>query len=242
MPRMVEKPVYVRAVFFDAAGTLLRLRRSVGETYRDMAGSHGVRATPEAIGKAFDAVFAAAPPLAFPAASPGTVRRLEKQWWYDVVRLVFEQVGPIERFDEYFESLFRFFSTAAAWELYPEVETVAKVFKERGLILGVISNFDSRIYPILSELGIFKLLDSVHISSREGVSKPDPAIFKKALEAHHLHPGEAVHIGDSMAEDMKGAAAAGLGCIYLNRSRRTVPKETTSIYDLSELIPIIYRL
>jgi putative hydrolase of the HAD superfamily len=229
--------LFVRAVFFDAVGTLFAVRGSVGRIYWEAARDHGVRATPEAIDAAFAEVFPAAPPLAFPSGPPGSVRRLEKQWWREVVHRVFQKVGPLERFDEYFDSVFEAFSRPAAWEAYPETLPVLSALKERGLKLGVISNFDSRIYPLLSELGIFKFLDSVHISSREGTAKPAPGIFLNAVASHGLQPPEAVHVGDGLSEDFRGARGAGLQAVWLDREGRPAEGETPRIGSLEELLP-----
>ena len=226
----------------DAAGTLLRVRGSVGLIYWELAKPHGVQATPEVIEKAFLEVVESSPPLAFPGRQQGSVRRLERQWWYDVVSRVFEKVGGLEHFDEYFESVFKLFSGAGGWELYPETQEVLSTLRDRGLIIGVISNFDSRIYPVFSELGIFKYFDSVHISSHEGTAKPDTAIFKKALSEHALHPLEALHVGDSLKEDIAGAKAAGLRAIYLNREGIFPPSEILTIHALTELLPVVYKL
>jgi putative hydrolase of the HAD superfamily len=239
---MVDQRIYVRAVFFDAVGTLFQVRGSVGRIYYDLARSHGVRSTPEAIDKAFKEVFEKAPPLCFPGIQAGSIRKLEKQWWYGVVSRVFQQVGGIERFDEYFESVFKVFSGSGGWELYPDTERVLSELKKRNLTLGIISNFDSRIYPVLSELGIFRFMDSVHISSHEGAAKPDAGIFTKAVSDHGLHPREALHVGDNFKEDVAGAQTAGLQAIYLNRDGSSFETATHSIHRLSDLLPLVHKL
>jgi putative hydrolase of the HAD superfamily len=239
---VIAKPIYVRAVFFDAAGTLLHVRGSVGKIYWELAKPHGIQSTPDLIEKAFQDVFETSPPPAFPNLQPGLIRKTEKQWWRDVVSRVFHQVGGIERFDEYFEKVFEFFSSSRGWELYPETKQVLGALKDRGLVIGIVSNFDSRIYPVLSELGIFPLIDSVHLSTHEGSAKPDVAIFKKALEAHSLHPKEALHVGDSFKEDIQGALAAGLGAIYVNRQVSREPEYIPTISNLKDLLPLIQRL
>jgi putative hydrolase of the HAD superfamily len=235
----MEQSLFVKAVFFDAVGTLFSVRGSVGRIYWEVARDHGVRATPEAIEAAFAEVFPSAPPLAFPSVQPGSVRRMEKQWWREVVFQVFRKVGPLERFDDYFDSVFDAFSRPSAWEVYPDTLAVLSALKERGLKLGVISNFDSRIYPLLSDLGIFKYLDSVHISSREGTAKPDPAIFLNALSAHGLLPREAVHVGDSLSEDIGGAEGAGLHAVWIDRDGGRLDGEKLRIASLEALLPVV---
>lgn len=227
----------VRAVFFDVVDTLIHVRGSVGRIYWEMARPHGVRSDPEAIDRAFSEVFRSVPPLAFPGAPAGTVRRLEKQWWHAVVRRVFDQIGPLERFDDYFESVFGYFSTPEAWEVYPDTVSVLSALKGRGLILGIISNFDSRIYPLLSGLGLFKWTDSITISSREGTAKPDGRIFSRALSVHDLLPGEALHVGDSIREDVEGARSAGLKALHLCRDPKKSRPGIPAIGSLEEVLP-----
>ena len=231
--------ILVKAVFLDVVGTLIHVRGTVGQIYWEMARSHGVRSSPEAIDRAFGEVFLKAPPLTFPQREAGTTRRLEKQWWYNVVKQVFEKVSPLERFDEYFESVFQAFSDSDAWELYPETLEVLSALKDRGFLICVISNFDSRLYPLLSNLGIFTHIDSVYISSRENAAKPDAKIFENALAQHRLQGTEVVHIGDSLKEDVMGAVGAGLRAIYLNRNGSTQPPEVLAISSLRELLPML---
>ena len=239
---MVTEPIYVKAVFLDAVGTLFRIRGSVGEVYWKLARPYGVRATPEMIDRAFKEVFRDASPLAFPDAQPGIVRRLERQWWYHIVGEVFRKVGGIERFEDYFESVFSFFSGSQGWELYNDTISVLEALKDRGMIIGMISNFDSRIYPVLADLGIFKFFDSVHISSREGVAKPNREIFENAIAAHGLHPNEALHVGDSPEEDVQGAREAGLNAVYLNRNGSGTDQALPSIRNLSDLLSFVHPL
>src|SRR5438477_376748 len=83
----------------------------------------------------FRRYFAAAPPMAFPDASPTQIPTLEKQWWKTLVQDVFSSLGIFPRFEEYFAALFEFFARAEAWKLYPEtIETLAQL-KERNLTL-----------------------------------------------------------------------------------------------------------
>src|SRR6266404_5920304 len=114
----------IKAIFFDAAGTLFTVNGSVGDIYARLAREHGKD-------------FAAAPPMAFPDASPTQIPALEKQWWKTLVQDVFSSLGAFPRFEEYFAALFEFFARAEAWKLYPEtIETLAQL-KERNLTLGV---------------------------------------------------------------------------------------------------------
>ncbi len=239
----MKAPIYVKAIFFDAVGTLFRVRGGVGQLYWEIAKPYGVKASPEAIEGAFRDVFPKAPPLVFSRLQSGLLRRSEKEWWHGVVHEVFHRVGMIRKFDDYFEEVFRAFSGIRGWELYPDTRKALQRLRKAGYILGIISNFDSRILTVCTDLEIFEYLDSIQISSREGAAKPDPLIFQKALQHHNILPREAVHIGDSVEEDVRGAGNAGLIPIYLNRNQDPdKPEGVVSISNLTEIFPLIHLL
>jgi putative hydrolase of the HAD superfamily len=213
------------------------VRGGVGQIYWEVAKPYGVKAPPEEIERVFQEIFPKAPPLAFSRLQSGMLRRSEKEWWHARVREVFDRVGMIRRFDDYFEEVFRVFSGIRGWELYSETREVLQKLHKAGFILGIISNFDSRILTVCTDLEIFEYLDSIQISSREGAAKPDPHIFWKALQQHGLQPREAVHVGDSIEEDVRGAEKAGLVPIYLNRDPDPKnPEGVISIRNLNEIL------
>jgi putative hydrolase of the HAD superfamily len=84
--------------------------------------------------------------------------------------------------------------------------------------LGIISNFDSRIYQVLAELGLEYFFRSITISSQTGAAKPDAEIFQIALQKHDCSPAQAWHIGDSKKEDYQGAKALGIEAFLIKRS------------------------
>ena len=109
--------------------------------------------------------------------------------------------------------------------------------RESGLELGVISNFDYRIYSILEALGLTRHFDSIMISSEAGYAKPAPEIFRMALQRHSLVPSQALHVGDSEALDVVGAHAAGIAAVLVDPD--AVPlAETPSPMPLGKRKPI----
>jgi putative hydrolase of the HAD superfamily len=230
----------LKAVFFDAAGTLFTVNGSVGEIYARLARQYGKEVSVADLEAGFRRCFATAPPMAFPGASPEQVHVLEKQWWRDVVRNVFAPLGPFPRFAEYFEALFACFARADAWRLYPETSGVLAALKSRGLLLGIISNFDSRLFGLLDGLGIASCFDPVVISTQVGVAKPGSAIFTRALSHHRLRSNEALHVGDSYEADVMGAQAAGLTPVLVDR--RDHEQRTDGylrVKSLAEVVPLI---
>ena len=111
----------IKAVFFDAAGTLIKPARSVGASYAAIAAKHGKEVSSTNVTERFRTCFDAAPRLAFPSATEDTVAALERDWWKSLVAQVFEPWSPFVRFEEYFAELFAYFASPDAWTLYPEV-------------------------------------------------------------------------------------------------------------------------
>ena len=198
-----------RAVFLDAGGTLVAPRASVGEIYALRAESFGVRADATEIDRGFRDAFAAAPPLAFPDLMPGELLAREQAWWRQVVRRAFAE-HVFDDFEAYFQSLYDDFASAEAWEVYADVIPVLENLRGRGVSLGVISNFDQRLVPLLEDCGLASYFDSFTFSSAVGYAKPDRRIFASALSRHGVEPEEALHAGDSEREDILGARAAGM--------------------------------
>ncbi|MEK6801900.1 MAG: HAD-IA family hydrolase [Nitrospirota bacterium] len=235
----------IQVVFFDAADTLFHIHGSVAEIYLQHAEKHGFRKTPEsltAIKSAFARSFRDAPPPVFAATEPAAIKQSERLWWFDIVHNVFYRVGMFEAFDEFFEDVFARFEQPESWRLFPETVDVLKTLKGQGFELGIISNFDSRLFSVLRGLGIADLFDTVTISSLAHAAKPSARIFRQALEKHAVDPDEALHVGDSERDDVKGAQGVGLTGVLLARGEGARPAGGTTIGNLNELLPLLSRL
>lgn len=233
----------IRAIFFDAAGTLLRVNGSVGETYARLAREHGKAVSVQALEAGFRRCFATAPPMAFPSAAAGQIPRLEKAWWHDVVQQVFAPLGPFPGFEAYFHALYDFFAEPRAWQIYPEAHQTLTALHARGYRLGVISNFDARLFGVLEGLDIGHFFDPIVASTRAGAAKPEPAIFQNALAECQLQPQEALHIGDSYELDIVGARQAGLTPVLIERSgRQQSTADCRVVRRLDELLTVLESL
>jgi len=229
----------IKAVFFDAAGTLIKPSRRVGESYALIAEKYRVKVSSAALSERFRICFDASPPLAFPGASPANIVVSERDWWKELVRRIFEPWSPFEQFENYFAELFEYFSQAESWILYPEVSETLSALKARGLILDVISNFDSRLVKILHGLGAAHWFDEVFISSRVGHAKPNRRIFEAALEKHGLKPENAVHVGDNEVNDVQGAMNAGMRGILVDRNSTSDSQQPPRVANLKEILVLL---
>jgi len=196
-----------RAVLFDAAETLFTTRGSVGEIYAGIARQHGSLAEPRAIQDAFIRHFKGS----------GPVSADEKSWWRSIVYSVFEEVGMVENFDEFFDNVYDRFRDSSGWILFPETVDTLRRLKQLGLKLGIISNFDSRIYSVLDSLQIRVFFNTVTISSETGFSKPEPRIFEAAIRSLEVPPPSILMVGDSPRDDIEPAIQAGMRAVLIDR-------------------------
>lgn len=229
-----------RVIFFDAADTLFHVKGSVGEVYLSLARKYGVTADRDTITQAFAKAFDAAPPPVFAVQDPQEIKSCERLWWFDVVHHVFYRAGLFEGFDEYFEEVFAYFSRPDAWELYEDTVSTLSELEALEIELGIVSNFDSRLYEILIGLGIDRFFESVTISSFAGAAKPSPAIFQRALQKHGVTAHEALHIGNSLRDDARAAATAGLRGVLLDRhGREAIPPDVVAIKSLCDVLTLV---
>ena len=237
--------VSIQVVFFDAADTLFHVKGSVAEIYLQYAVQYGFLHRPDslsAIKQAFSRAFREAPPPIFVSAEPAQLKQSERLWWFDIVHNVFYRVGMFERFDDFFDRIFEVFEDAGSWRLFPETLSTLTSLKESGLELGIISNFDSRLFLVMRGLGIADLFDTITISSLAQAAKPSAKIFQLALDQHAVDPEEALHVGDSLRDDVEGAGKAGLHAVLLDRQGRSQSSGVRTIQSLDELMPLIKRL
>jgi putative hydrolase of the HAD superfamily len=219
-----------RAVLFDAAETLFTTRGSVGEIYATVARQYGSTATPESIQAAFVRNFRGAGPVSIED---------QKEWWKDIVHRVFTEVGMVENFDRFFDQVYDTFRNSQGWVLFPETREVLKELKTAGCKLGVVSNFDARIYSVMESLSILEFFDAITTSSEAGFCKPDRQIFEAAVGALNTPASETVVVGDSLRDDIEAGIRAGLHGILLDRTGRYASAPVQRISSLGELIPLV---
>jgi putative hydrolase of the HAD superfamily len=119
---------------------------------------------------------------------------------------------------------------------YPEVPGVLEALRARGAGLAVVSNWDVSLHDVLERTGLRDLVDAVVISAELGAAKPDPAIFHVALQALGVQAGDALHVGDSLEQDVRGAMAAGVAAVLVVRDGAVAPPGVPSVSSLDELL------
>jgi putative hydrolase of the HAD superfamily len=215
-----------RLVVLDAAGTLLGLRRPVGETYAELAARIGVELDPAALEKAFHRTFRTAPPLAFGKLDPVHRRTAGRDWWRRVVQGCLGEAGaPGDLpFDRLFDMAWDVFGGPAPWRVPDDVRPGLRALRRRGHPLAVFSNWDGRLARLLDGLGLGGYFARILVSADLPSAKPDRAAFEAAGTAlADLIHGPPVMVGDRIDHDVEPALAAGWGAIWLDRKGRGSP-------------------
>ncbi len=226
----------IKAVFFDAGHTLVHAWPDLGTVYAETTAGFGVRLPPERFSKAFVPVFRRF--VRGPGLQAGASDAEDYAMWRRITREIYDRLEGLEAvdFDPWFETLYRRFGEADAWRLYDDVEPALGALRRRGLRLGIVSNWDTRLRGICAGLGLDRLVDFTVISAEVGVRKPDPRIFEEALRKAGAAPEEAAHVGDLPEEDVEGARRAGLTAFLIDREKRLPPAERPEGIPLLETL------
>ncbi|XP_059646148.1 uncharacterized protein LOC132290900 [Cornus florida] len=189
-----------KALLVDVAGTLLVPSQPMAQIYRKIGEKYGVEYSEAEILNRYR-------------------RAYEQPWGRSRLRYV-DDGRPFWQFivssstgcsdSQYFEELYNYYTTEKAWHLCDQdAEKVFKALRKAGVKLAVVSNFDTRLRPLLRALNCDHWFDAVAVSAEVEAEKPNPMIFIKACELLGVKPEDAVHVGDDRRNDIWGARDAG---------------------------------
>ena len=189
-----------KALLVDAVGTLVVPAQPMAQIYKTIGEKYGVEYSEKEILDRYRWAY-------------------EKPWGRSSLRYV-DDGRPFWQFivssstgcsdPQYFEELYHYYMTDKAWRLCdPDAENVFKALKKAGVKSAVVSNFDTRLRPLLRALKCDDWFDAVAVSAEVAAEKPNPTIFLKACDLLGVKPEEVVHIGDDRRNDVWGARDAG---------------------------------
>lgn len=223
----------VRAVLFDLGGTLIDERDFAG--WSELARGIYLDLTPDALAHAYTEVKVRTDrPLGSPDPDPGGV-----EFWREVLsRAAEREVSP--------DVARRFVQSRPLGEgrlsLFSDVRRCLDRLAREHRKLAVVSNSTSeaRVRRLLDRAEILDYFSHVVSSGTEGVAKPDPEIFRRAVSRLGVSPSEALHVGDLAHTDAEGARRAGLHAVWLNRDGTGLGDDPPEITSLLE-VPLCVR-
>jgi putative hydrolase of the HAD superfamily len=225
-------PQGVRAVVFDAVGTLIHPEPPAVQVYTSVGRRFGSRLTAEEIMPRFRTAFAEEEArdraLHWRTSEP---RELER--WRNIVGRVLDDVANAAAC---FRELFEHFRRPDAWRLEADTAEVLRTLGCRGYRLGLASNFDSRLRSVLAGIPALEPIERIAISSEIGWRKPAPEFFT-ALSALLQEPAVAtLFLGNDPENDYAGASAAGLHALLFDPRCREAGANINRIMRLGELL------
>ncbi|MEX2275266.1 MAG: HAD-IA family hydrolase [Actinomycetota bacterium] len=226
-----------RAVFFDAGETLVHPHPTFPELFVQVLAREGFAVTPQAV-RAADLLIADRFRTA--AASNDlwtTSPERSRTFWHAVYDDFLGRLG-VPSGNGLHDTLYREFTDLANYALFDDVLPTLRVLAETDLRLGVISNFEEWLALLLDELKIAPYFEIQVISGVEGIEKPDPAIFRLALDRTGVDPAEAAYVGDNPHFDTVPASDLGMLPVLIDRRVR-FPDEPHRIDSLTELPPLL---
>jgi putative hydrolase of the HAD superfamily len=200
----------VRAVFFDAVGTLLYPTAPPAETYAEAARRQGVILDPATVLSRFRAAFRAEEEVDR-AADWVTSEWREVERWRRIVAASLPELPDPERG---FTELFTHFARPDAWGVRRDVGHVLAALGRRVVVLGIGSNLDTRLHAVVAGHDVLRpVAERVVVSAAVGHRKPSPKFFEAVIRAAGCPAGDVVFVGDEPANDYAGATAAGMRAI-----------------------------
>jgi len=121
---------------------------------------------------------------------------------------------------------------------FPDAAPALRELRAAGHTLVVVSNWDCSLPEWLGPPGLLGLVDAVVSSAEVGAAKPDPAPFARGLELAGVRPEDALHVGDSLDNDVAGARAAGVRAVLLDRAG-TAPPWVEAVRSLLEVRSLV---
>jgi len=216
----------IKAVTFDVGHTLIEPRDSVGNIYAEIASRHGRPGlSPAELDRRFLKVL---------QARGGAVNT--RADWEEIADDTFAGLIDPPPSQSFFPELFERFAQATEWRIYDDVLPTLEALALRGIRLGIISNWDDRLRPLLTALGLASHFEVTMISAEFGCSKPAREIFDSTAKQFQLSPTVILHVGDNWSADVEGARAAGFQACQIARSSPAGADRVASLLELVDRV------
>jgi putative hydrolase of the HAD superfamily len=237
-----------RLLCLDAGFTLLTPRRTLAEAFSSVLAADGRIVTEEEMHSAWEAV-----DRWFwdeyhrPGNDTWTDDGRIEDYWRRYHSVMLGRIGVEPARDVLDRILASQFGTDA-WQPYPDVEPMLEEVRADGVRIGVVSDWGSNLRGLLAGLELDRYLDFVLPSGAVGVAKPNPDFYRLALDAVAVPAAAALMVGDSYRADVRGAWAAGMDAVWLDRSEgvnitpddEPIPTDVRRVASLAE-VPAIVR-
>jgi len=227
----------IRAVFFDLYQTLIRYTPPREEELAKIMQEYGIQITADTLRRpvviADEFVYEEHSRLPISQRSPEEQKTLFAK--YQTMLLKEAGIEPNPELIRH--NLTRMQQVKFSRVLFDDVLPSFEKLQQMGLVLGLISNVDSDISPLLAKLGLAPFLQVVVTSQDSGYHKPQPQIFKAAADKAVINVEESMYVGDQYQIDVLGSSAAGMQGVLLDRNGYfTDESQNLVIKNLNQLV------
>jgi putative hydrolase of the HAD superfamily len=219
----------VRAVVFDAVGTVLHPNPAAALVYAELGRKHGCAAPAEVIRERFTAAFQRQDAHDRENELRTSEARERQRWEQIVAEVLFDADDP----ESCFLELFEHFSQPRNWQIDPDATATLAALAQRGIALALASNFDRRLYSVVSGFPCLAPIRCVIVSSEVGWRKPARQFFDTVCRSIAEPAEKTLFLGDDLVNDYEGARAAGLRALLFDP--RGLHRKVQSIGAFSEL-------
>jgi len=227
----LQKEIRVRAVFFDAVGTLIHPEPPAATVYTAVGQQFGSRMDEASVRRLFRDAFARQEALDR-ADGWRTSETREVQRWQSIVGEVLHDASDPEGC---FAALYDHFARPSNWQCDRTAGSVIEALGKRGCRLGLASNFDRRLRGIAAANPALINLRQVVISSEVGWRKPAKEFFAAVAKAADVNLQEILYVGDDPVNDYQGAVAAGCRAVLFDRAGR-MSAGFRNVHQLSSVV------
>jgi len=238
-----------KVVLFDAVGTILKTSPGVIEVYHSHGLRHGSSLDVEEIKvrfkasrrRLFDLDTSAKLQTAGQLISSDSI---ERSLWFQLIAAVFTDVtDPQPLFDE----LWQYFASPNNWQLFHDTAATFQSLKSNGYLIGIASNFDSRLNSIVRAFPELHGADFVFCSACIGFRKPDPSFYSTVETKIQQQLGREVNepiwmTGDCIENDFWGPRRHGWNAVWLDRTRRENERTDKDVDVIESLSSLAKRL
>jgi putative hydrolase of the HAD superfamily len=205
----------IRAILFDAVGTLIYPEPLVAQAYADAGRRFGIALDEQTIRERFREALLAEDAIDRTVHRFKTDQSREQERWRRIVAAVFKDASDTEPI---FDLLWRHFASPQSWRVFDDVRPCRERLIDRATLVGIASNFDDRLNGIVNELEPLRRCQHVFVSSQIGWRKPAVEFFRTNERSLGLRPDEILLVGDDWENDVVAGRDAGWQTVYLNRS------------------------
>ena len=161
----------------------------------------------------------------------------------EIDRAAIAELGLDPMPDAFFRRLAELFMVTSHWHIFPDAYATLVALRDRGLVVGAVSNWVWNLPELLHALDLVKFFDFIAASARIGYEKPHPRIFRWALKRARARPGQVMHVGDHLDADIEGARRVGISAVLIDRAQRHRPEDVPDgvpvIHTLDALLPLV---